>query len=139
MITVAVIDDDPTLLDLMGELLQERDWSMLPLPDGHTASESVRQALPDVVLLDVRLHGDRTGWDILDELRAGAETGTIPIIIWSGDARLVEEKREWLREQSVLVLAKPFDLDNLYECLDQALNIHRTSSKQGLVARAQPA
>jgi DNA-binding response OmpR family regulator len=68
-------------------------------------------------------HGDRSGWDNLGELRASAETHTIPIIVWSGDARLVEEKREWLREQSVLALAKPFDLDDLYECLDQALNI----------------
>jgi hypothetical protein len=45
----------------------------------------------------------------------------IPIIVWSGDARSVGEKAEWLSDQVILILPKPFDLDEFYHRLDEAL------------------
>jgi CheY-like chemotaxis protein len=136
MITIAVIDDDQTLLDLMAEILGERNWKMLALRDSSTAKESLRQARPDAILLDVHFGGGQSGWDVLRELKAEPEIRAIPVIIWSGDVRLLEDKREWLQDQCIPILPKPFDIDDLYECLDKALHEPETPRNERSTAHA---
>lgn len=122
--TIAVVDDDQTLLELVAELFRERNWIMVAVRDSSTAVESIREARPDAVLLDVRLGGERSGWDILEHLTDEPETDSIPVIIWSGDSRALEEKRSWLHDQHIPALSKPFEIDDLYEYLDAALHKH---------------
>lgn len=121
MTSVAIIEDDPALLDLVRELLKERSWGTLMVQDRYTAVETIRREVPDAVLLDIHLGGAQNGWHMLDALRADPVTRTIPIIVWSGDARGLQEKEQWLREHRIGVLSKPFDIDDLYRCLDQEL------------------
>jgi CheY-like chemotaxis protein len=111
------------LIDLIGELLQERDWKLVSLRDARTASEFLRQTRPDVILLDVHLGGSAGGWEILDQLKASPDTHAIPVVVWSGDSRVLESKRAWLRDQDISVLPKPFEIDDLYRSLDTALGI----------------
>lgn len=83
----------------------------------------MRQARPDAILLDVHLGGRDGGWAILEDLKAEPVTCTIPIVVWSGDVRILENKRTWLEDHRIQVLAKPFEIDDLYRCLDCALGI----------------
>jgi CheY-like chemotaxis protein len=125
MITIAVIDDDQPLIELMAEVLDERHWTMLAVQDGATAVEALRHARPDAVLLDVRLSGRQRGWDVLEQLQAEPDTRSIPIVVWSGDVHRLGGKRAWLADHHIPVLSKPFDLDEMYACLDQALYEHQ--------------
>jgi CheY-like chemotaxis protein len=125
MITIAVIDDDQPLLDLMAEVLDERHWTMLAVQDPATAVEVLKRARPAAILLDVRLHGRQRGWDVLEQLQAEPNTRMIPVVVWSGDVHRLDEKRAWLADHHIPVLSKPFDLDEMYACLDQALDEHQ--------------
>src|SRR5450759_1356740 len=93
MTTICVVDDAQTMLDLVAELLRERNWTMLALRDGRGAGEIVRTAAPDAILLDIRLDSDTSGWDVLDDLLAEPTTRSIPVIIWSADAKTLSERR----------------------------------------------
>src|SRR5947209_17572887 len=108
MTTIAVIDDDAMLIDLAGELLGERDWNMVSSCDPRTAGEFLSGAKPDAILLDVHLGGSDGGWTILEKLKAEPGTSTIPIVVWSGDSRILENKRAWFEDHHIRVLAKPF-------------------------------
>jgi CheY-like chemotaxis protein len=121
--TIAVVDDDQSLLDLMSELLRERNWTMIALRDGYHAGEVVRSSAPDAILLDIRLDSEISGWDVLDELLAEPATRSIPVIIWSADAKTLDARRERLRQAGVRVLAKPFEIDELFRLLDAALPV----------------
>jgi CheY-like chemotaxis protein len=123
MTTVAVVDDDQTLLDLVAELLLERNWAMLAVRDGHGASEVLRLGAPDVILLDIRLESDQSGWDILDQLLADPVTRAIPVIVWTADANSLADKRAWLEDLGVQMLAKPFEIDDLFRALDKVLPV----------------
>lgn len=121
MTTIAVIEDDPALLELVQELFEERDWLTLALTETARAVETLRFAQPDAVVLDLHLDGHQSGWHILEALQGESSTSAIPVILWSGDATSMQDKQEWLEERNVQVLSKPFDIDDLYACLDQAL------------------
>lgn len=122
MTTIAVIDDDAMLIDLTAELLRERDWSMVSSRDSRTACDLLRQAKPDAILLDVHLGGSDGGWALLEGLKAEPGTRTIPVIVWSGDSRILENKRAWLQDHHIRTLPKPFEIDDLYSSLDGALS-----------------
>lgn len=136
MITIAVIDDDQPLLDLMAEVLDERHWAILAVQDAATAVAALRHARPDAVLLDIRLRGTQRGWDVLEQLRAEPDTRMIPVVIWSGDVHFLGEKQTWLADHHIPVLSKPFDLDELYACLDQALVEHQVLRDERVLVRA---
>jgi CheY-like chemotaxis protein len=125
MITIAVIDDDQPLLELMAEVLDERHWTILAVRDVATAVDVLKRARPDAVLLDVRLSGRQRGWEVLEQLQAEPDTRTIPVVVWSGDVPRLGEKRAWLADHHIPVLSKPFDPDEMYACLDQALHEHQ--------------
>jgi CheY-like chemotaxis protein len=121
MTLIAVVDDDQSLLDLMTDLLSERSWQVLALRDSATAYESLLVAQPDAILLDIRLSGTQSGWDILDRLQAHPATQPIPVILWSGVTGDLDGKQEWLLARGIPVLSKPFEVDDLFGYLDDAL------------------
>jgi CheY-like chemotaxis protein len=120
-ITIAVIDNDADLLLLIGEILRGRGWKIAPCLTSVTALELLRAEPPDAILLDLWLDVGITGWTLLGELRADAVLGSIPVIICSSALEQLRDKEEWLGEQGVGILPKPFDLDDLYETVEEAL------------------
>lgn len=118
---IAVVDDEESLHSLLHEVFTDRGWQLLPLLDGAMALTAIKTERPDIVLLDIWLEGSVTGWQILEELKADPGTDGIPVVVWSGAIDYLREKRGWLAERGIPVLEKPFEIDDLYQVLDLAL------------------
>jgi DNA-binding response OmpR family regulator len=117
---IALIDDDPALVELMRELLVELEgYEVFACGEGDRAADLVRRERPDVVVLDVHVGGDLDGWAVLEQLRRDPATRSIPVIVCSGAIRDPDEPR--LREHAADFLPKPFDLDVLLDKVRAAL------------------
>jgi CheY-like chemotaxis protein len=127
---VGVIDSEETLLTLLRDLFEDRGWDILPLPESATAFEGVKSRQPDVILLDIWLGGETSGWQLLENLKTDPKTCAIPVVVWSGASDHLRDKRAWLTERGIPVLAKPFEIDGLYEILELAM--------QRTMKRSQP-
>ena len=53
--TVMVVDDEPMLVDIFGEWLQEENCRVLTAGDGAAALEVLRNHHADVIVSDVRM------------------------------------------------------------------------------------
>jgi two-component system OmpR family response regulator len=122
MVRIAVVDDDRLFLELVKEALQDRGWQTLLVWDAATACSVLREAQPDAVLLDIRMHADCGGWEILTLVLGDPRTAHIPIIVCSAAADELSAKRVWLESGGITVLPKPFDIDDLYERLEMAIS-----------------
>ena len=80
MQTVLVIDDDESLRDTIGVLLEQESFRPVLIADGREGFEKALLLKPDLVLVDLRLPG-MSGVDICKQLRA-AQMQT-PIIVLS--------------------------------------------------------
>jgi DNA-binding response OmpR family regulator len=80
MQTVLVIDDDESLRDTIGLMLEQDGFRAVLVGDGRTGFEKAVTAKPDLVLVDLRLPG-MSGTEICKQLRA-AQLKT-PIIVLS--------------------------------------------------------
>ena len=52
---VLVVDDDPEIVDAVGEALQDDGYLVETATDGATALKRVLEAPPDLIVLDVRM------------------------------------------------------------------------------------
>jgi len=82
--TVFLIEDDLALATLVRRFLAKDRIDLVHFADGAEAIQSVKDAVPDVVLLDVNLPG-LSGWQILERLRKLPSYSHVPIIMVTGE------------------------------------------------------
>ena len=103
--TIAIIDDDPYIGDMLEELLTREGYGILRAYSGTEAVYLLKEHRPDLLLLDLMLPG-LAGEQILPLVPG------IPVIVVS--ARMaVEDKVKLLREGAADYITKPFDTREL--------------------------
>jgi len=88
MSTILVIDDDESLRDTIGLMLEQEGFRPLLAADGKTGYERALTAKPDLILVDLRLPG-MSGIEISKQLRAG--NVKTPIIVLSAVGEEVDK------------------------------------------------
>ena len=76
---------------------------------------------PDLIILDVVFGEEKLGWQMLQMLKMQPATAAIPIIICTASEKAVREMEGYLVSKNVLVVYKPFELDDLLRAVTQAL------------------
>jgi len=78
--TVLVVEDDRDILELLAYTIRGADFNVVTAEDGLDALVKARLHRPAMVILDLMLPG-MDGLDVCRELKRGAETASIPVII----------------------------------------------------------
>ena len=103
---ILVVEDEPAIQELIAANLSRAGHAVLRSADAETALRLVREALPDLILLDWMLPG-MSGIDLARRLRADARTRDVPIIMLTarGDER---DKVAGLETGADDYITKPF-------------------------------
>ena len=119
--TVVVVDDDPDTLEFLQLLLCMQGVHVVTVDHTGDVIDVIRDARPDVVLLDLQTPLDRrAGLGILAQFRADEATARVPVILMSADDAALTRHAAHLRELGARLLAKPFEPDHLCRMLEQA-------------------
>jgi DNA-binding response OmpR family regulator len=86
MTAILVADDDMDIRDLVAFKLEQAGFEVTAVDNGLAALTSARQALPDLVVLDVMMPG-MSGIDVCRELRGDRSTSGLPIILLTARAQ----------------------------------------------------
>jgi signal transduction histidine kinase/CheY-like chemotaxis protein len=103
---VVVIDDDPAIVEGMRSLLATWGVHVLGSSDGEDVMRELERLgrLPDLLIVDYRLAGERLGTEVIDELRAVLDP-EIPAIVVTGST--TPDLAERIRARGDDLLAKP--------------------------------
>ncbi|MFI7024525.1 response regulator transcription factor [Micromonospora sp. NPDC049900] len=127
-VRVLVVDDEPTLTDLLSMALRYEGWQVRTAGDGTAAVRAARQFRPDAVVLDVMLP-DLDGFQVLRRLRE--ESATLPVLFLTArDA--VEERIAGLTVGGDDYVTKPFSLEEVIARLRALLR------RSGFAVAARP-
>jgi two-component system, OmpR family, response regulator len=108
-VRVLVVDDEPTLAELLSMALRYEGWQVRAAADGFEAVRQARAFEPDVVVLDVMLP-DMDGLTVLRKLREVSPR--IPVLFLTArDA--VEDRVAGLTAGGDDYVTKPFSLEEL--------------------------
>jgi CheY-like chemotaxis protein len=126
--TILVVEDDPSIQDLLHEVLAEEGYRVLQAADGAHGLRLAAADRPNVILLDMGL-SPSSGADVLDRLRDDPATGQIPVVALTGRPLPADGRPPgfdaWIE--------KPFDIDVLLTQVEQ-LVVHRSLTGSTLVA-----
>jgi CheY-like chemotaxis protein len=78
--TILVIDDDPTIHDLMKRFLTKQGFQVRTANSGLEGLRLAKELQPEAITLDVMMPG-MDGWAVLAALKADPETAHIPAIV----------------------------------------------------------
>jgi PAS domain S-box-containing protein len=109
---VLLIDDDPEVLDLARRMLARRGFAVISADSGARGVELAASALPDAIVLDVKMPG-MGGWEVLSTLKLGEATASIPVIMMT----VMHQKEVGQTLGAADYLIKPIDPDRLIDTL----------------------
>jgi CheY-like chemotaxis protein/nitrogen-specific signal transduction histidine kinase len=111
--TVLLVDDEPSTVELLTDMLGSQGYRVLSASDGRQGIELARAERPDLIVLDL-LMPEATGFEVVQELRDHPECREIPILIFTVKD-LSPEERERLRGSVQAIVTKGATGDLLRE------------------------
>lgn len=115
--TVLLIEDEPNIIEAIRFILSRAGWRVESHQRGDTALEAVQRYSPDVVVLDVMLP-NRSGFDILRDMRADQDMRDIPVLMLT--ARGQNHDRELAERYGVSrFMTKPFSNSEVLDALNE--------------------
>jgi CheY-like chemotaxis protein len=120
--TVLVIEDEPDNREIL-RLVVEQVVGARPVPaeNGADGLAQLREALPDLVLLDLMMPG-LDGYAVLAAIRADPTTRELPVLVITAMTRPQDRERA-LAAGANDFLDKPFDLDEVARRIRMALRL----------------
>ncbi len=116
--TVLVVDDEPTIVEVVGRYLQRAGYETLEATDGTEAMQVAERGAPDLVVLDVML----PGFDGIEVMRRLHERPGKPVPVILLTARGEESDRlVGLRRGADDYVVKPFSPKELVARVDAVL------------------
>lgn len=109
--TILVVDDSPDNVTILRTLLEARGYRVLSASDGQAALARVREARPDLVLLDVMMPG-MDGWQVCRAIKSRAESADIRVVMVTARSAF-EDRMEGMRCGADDYVCKPLDLAEL--------------------------
>jgi signal transduction histidine kinase/CheY-like chemotaxis protein len=106
--TVLVIDDDPTVRDLMDRFLVKQGFFVITAASGIEGLRLAREARPAAITLDVMMP-DLDGWTVLAALKGDPALAGIPVIL----VTIVDEKTRGYSLGATDYMVKPIDRERL--------------------------
>jgi CheY-like chemotaxis protein len=115
---ILVVDDQPPIRELIRRGLEAAGAEVFEA-EGADASQVAGREEPMLVLLDLAMP-DRTGWEVLDDLRAATATSRVPVVLQTSANDL--QSFQTARKRGVAAfISKPFRLRDVVETCRRVL------------------
>jgi len=122
-----VVDDDPSLLLAVSETLRAEGYEVVTARRGAEAMVRVAEALPDLIISDIRMPG-MDGYALARNLRAAPRTRLVPIIFLTAKDETAD-RIAGFRTGVDAYLTKPFEPEELAAVVKSILDrVQRTHS-----------
>jgi twitching motility two-component system response regulator PilH len=115
MITVLVVDDIPSEMELISVYLAESGYEVITASNGKEALKKTVEQKPDVVVTDVVMFG-MSGFELCRSLKKNPATQDLPIVLCT--ARNQEIDRLWgMKQGANLYVTKPFTREEIVKAV----------------------
>ncbi|UTV98607.1 response regulator [Marinomonas rhizomae] len=120
-IRVLVAEDDEWSRDILVSLLEKAGCQIIEAEDGEQAIKAFKVDPPDLVMTDIRMP-NKTGSDLLKFIQQEDTEQRIPVIAVTAST-LIHEQQALLDDGFWQVIAKPYQIEDIYKALVTHLNV----------------
>ncbi len=118
---ILVVDDDPSIREMLDEVLKDAGYSVEVAADGLEALRMVKASPPDLIITDI-IMPEQDGVGIM--LQLAKENPGIKIIAISGGGRISPESYLYMAEKfgAIKTFTKPFDINDFLDAVKETLS-----------------
>lgn len=125
MITVLIVDDSPSLRQILIELLEKRGINVLEAASGMEAQEQIEKQIPDLVITDL-IMPQMNGYELCRWIKNNPSTQDVPVLICSTKSE--EFDRYWgMKQGADAYMTKPFQPAEMLQTIKFLLQNRRKS------------
>ncbi|MCC6175925.1 MAG: response regulator [Chloroflexi bacterium] len=124
MARVLIVEDEPEILDLIGDVLALEGYDVHALKRIPYGLDHIRALAPAAIVLDLRLPG-LGGIELLRLITADRQLRSTPIVVCSGAEDLTRAHAAEFAVLGVEVVHKPFALEDLIGSVRRAVRSRR--------------
>lgn len=126
MTTVLVVDDEPSILDIVSMFLEAEGYQVVQARNGREGLDRARAERPDVVISDVMMPL-LDGRELCNTIHGDPDLSTIPVIMMSaaGESAI----RDSCHPDAFIT--KPFDLEVLLDTISTVVTTANGHTSQG--------
>ncbi len=117
---ILVAEDEPHIVECLAFLLNREGYEMNSVNDGLAALESLKQAPPDLLILDVMLP-EMNGFDVLRRVRERPETRELPVLVLTAKGQDADRARILALGANEFI-TKPFSNSELIRCIRRMID-----------------
>lgn len=119
MSTVLVVDDSPTVREMVSEQLRRGGFTVIEAVDGEDAMEKITANSPDLVVTDIVMPR-KNGYDLTRWIKNGPNTKEIPVILCTSKSE--EFDVYWgMKQGADAYITKPYHPPDLLEAIQRLL------------------
>ena len=115
---VMLIEDDPTMITLLGTLLEMEGYEVVKVQKFGSVLEDIAREMPDAILMDVHLN-DLDGLTFLTDIRKSEGIKDIRVIMSSG----MDKQYESEQAGADAFLLKPYMPDELIKKINNLVGL----------------
>lgn len=116
---ILIADDEKNMIWAMKNALKNENYDIITANDGLEAIELVKETLPNLVLLDLRMP-KKNGMEVLKEIKSFDEGMSVIIITAHGS---MESAVEAMKIGALDYISKPFDIEKIKIKIEKALDV----------------
>jgi CheY-like chemotaxis protein len=118
MYTVLIVDDNPSIVEIFVNMLEQGGYHALSATSGEGALEILRKFRPDIVLLDILME-PMDGWQTLEQIKAGPPSmASVPVMMLTAKPLSPDEAQKFGLSIEDYI-NKPITRRALYDAIDR--------------------
>jgi two-component system cell cycle response regulator DivK len=110
---IFIVEDNDLNLKLFKDLLEANNYEVEYTKDGVGAYDIIAKSMPDLILMDIQLHGV-SGFEIIKQLKKSPELKWVPVIAVTAFA-MKDDKEEIMSSGCEAYISKPISIGPFIE------------------------
>ena len=119
--TVLVVEDALTTRCILEQFFARAGCDVIQAADPETALLRLKSDCIDAVILDLRLADDRSGLEVLEQMRLNERLDAIPVVVLTGVAEVEASEAELIRRHRAHLLYKRFGYREVVQRLEKII------------------
>lgn len=119
---IMIVDDNPTNLKLLEDMLLQQGHEVRSFPLGRLALAAAKKSPPDLILLDISMP-EMSGYEVCERLKSAGDLSDIPVIFLSA-LNEIQDKVKAFRCGAVDYVSKPFQFEEVHARVETHIKLH---------------
>ena len=121
--TILVVEDALTTRCILEQFFARAGCDVVQASDPESAMKRLKSTSVDAVILDLRLSDERSGLEVLEQMRLDERYDDVPVVVLTGVTEVDQAEEEVIQRHRAHLLYKRFGSREVVERLEKIITV----------------